>query len=115
MDATHDVNGASPERLRQGIRQTTQALEHDVERLQGVVRDKAQRARRAFSMPELVGKNPVRACAIAAGVGFLVSRLRSRRQVGEVSRRVAGGTGLGLREIGVAVATRAIQSALFRR
>jgi ElaB/YqjD/DUF883 family membrane-anchored ribosome-binding protein len=115
MDAAHDVNGASPERLRQGIRQTTQALEQDVERLQGAVRDRAQRVKRAFLMPEFVSKNPARACAIAAGVGFLISRLRSRRQVGGASRRVAAGTGLGLREIGIAVATRAIQSALFRR
>ncbi|MEY4701941.1 MAG: hypothetical protein RL326_2128 [Pseudomonadota bacterium] len=115
MDAAHDVNGASPERLRQEIRQTTQALEQDVERLQGVVRDRAQRVKRAFFMPEFVNRNPARACAIAAGVGFLVSRLRSKRHVGHVSRRVAGGTGLALREIGIAVATRAIQGALSRR
>ena len=115
MDAAHDVNGASPERLRQGIRETTQALEQDVERLQGAVRERAQYVKRAFFMPEFVSENPARACAIAAGIGFLVSRLRSKRQVGQVSRRVAGGTGLGLREIGIAVATRAIQGALFRR
>jgi ElaB/YqjD/DUF883 family membrane-anchored ribosome-binding protein len=115
MDAAHDVNGASPERLREGIRQTTEALEQDVERLQGAVRERAKRVKRAFLMPEFVAKSPVRACAIAAGFGFLISRLRSSRQAARVPRRGTGGPGLGLREIGIAVATRAIQGVLFRR
>jgi ElaB/YqjD/DUF883 family membrane-anchored ribosome-binding protein len=115
MDAAHDVDGASPEYLRQGIRQTAQTLEHDVERLQNVVRDGAERARRALFMPEFVSKRPLRACVIATGLGFLVSRLRPARHVGQVSRRVAVGAGIGLREIGIAAVTRAIQGALFRR
>jgi len=115
MDAAHDVDGANPEYLRQGIRKTAQTLEHDVERLQNVLRDGAERARQALFMPDFVSKSPLRACAIAAGLGFLVSRLPAARHVEHVSRRVAGGAVVGLREIGIAAVTRAIQSALFRR
>jgi ElaB/YqjD/DUF883 family membrane-anchored ribosome-binding protein len=115
MDAAHDVDGASPESLREGIRKTTRALEHDVERLQNVVRGGAERARQALFMPDFLSKSPLRACAIAAGLGFLMSRLRASRHVEHASRRVAGGAGIGLREIGIAAVTRAIQGALFGR
>jgi hypothetical protein len=115
MDAGHDVDGTSPEYLRQEIRQTTRTLKHDVERLQGVVRDGAERARHNLFTPDFVRKGPLRACAIAMGLGFLASRMLLKRHEAPVSRRVVAGTGIGLREIGIAAVTRAIQGALFRR
>lgn len=115
MDAGHDVDGASPEYLRQEIRQTTQTLKRDVERLHSVVREGAERARQNLFTPDFVSKDPLRACAIAMGLGFLASRMRFTRHEASVSRRGVAGTGLGLREIGIAAVTRAIQGALFRR
>jgi len=78
MDASGDVDAQETERLRQGIFRTSRLLEHDVERLQEVVRDGADRARDALRAPRFVMSRPLTACMVAALVGFVVSRRRSR-------------------------------------
>lgn len=115
MDGAHDVDALATERLRQGVLHTSRMLEHDVERLQEVVRERAERARDVFRAPRFVMRQPVVACALTAVAGFLLARARARQErqfESEAPHRVVSRP--NLRELGLAVAARTIESLVAR-
>ena len=116
MDAAGNVEAQEAERLRQGIFRTSRLLEHDVERLQEVVRDGAGRARDALRVPRFVMSRPLAACMVAALAGFVVSRRRTRyEQTPRGDRPLGAAPRPSLRELALTVAARAVESVLTRR
>jgi hypothetical protein len=91
MDASERIEQQRIENLREDILHTRESIVQNIDRLQDAVQAEVSALGDPFHIRERIQQRPLLACAVAIGLGVLVSQARTRA----IPARIVVGVGRG--------------------